>query len=185
MNRLSRLRAVLVALVMPIGAAPLLAQETPPPCPAAEAHRFDFLIGNWHGREYTFASGSKDSVFEALWTARNRKLPYACVLEEHNQIIVKGKLFNACSIIRSFDLASQQWKYSLADFWLELATFDSERTESGWVFSHDLPGNKPVRLHTQWFVTPTGYTEVMRVSNDSGRTWPVSHHVHYTRDPAR
>jgi hypothetical protein len=185
MDRLSRLRAVPLALVVLIGAAPLWAQDTPPSCPAAEVHRFDFMIGNWHGREYTVTSESKDSVFEGLWITRNRKLPFACVLEEHDQIIVKGKVFNATSIIRSFDLASHQWKYSLADYWVELATFDSERTDSGWVFTHDLPGDKPVRLHMQWFATPTGYTEVMRVSNDSGRTWPTSHHVNYTRDSPR
>ena len=42
---------------------------------------------------------------------------------------------DSTSVIRGFDLASNQWKYSLVDKWVELATFTSQRGDSGWVFA--------------------------------------------------
>jgi hypothetical protein len=64
---------------------------------------------------------------------------------------------------------------------VELATFTSQPSDSGWVFSHDIPGPNPRRLHIKWMPTPTGYTEVIQVSPDSGRTWPIVRHLNYTR----
>ncbi len=183
MYRLSKLRAVSLTLIALASTTHSFAQTAPPQCPAAETHRYDFLVGDWHGTEYVFKNGAPDSAFEASWTARNRKLPYSCAFEEHNEIVEGGKPFNRVSMLRSFDLASNQWMYGLVDEFVELAIFSSARTDSGWVFSHELPGPKPVRLHTLWVATPSGYTEVMRVSYDSGRTWPIIRHVNYKRDP--
>jgi hypothetical protein len=182
MYHLSKLRAVSVTLIALASTARAFAQTASPQCPAAETHRYDFLVGDWHGAEYVFKNGAQDSAFEASWTARNRKLPYACAFEERNVTIEGGKRLGA-STLRSFDLASNQWMYGLVDEFVELAIFSSARSDSGWVFSHDIPGPKPVRLHTLWIATPSGYTEVMRVSYDSGRTWPIIRHVNYTRDP--
>jgi hypothetical protein len=91
---------------------------------------------------------------------------------------------DSTSVIRGFDLASNQWKYSLVDKWVELATFTSQRGDSGWVFGYDIPGATPRRLHIEWIATPAGYTEVIQVSPDSGRTWPIVRHLNYTRMPS-
>jgi hypothetical protein len=185
MHRLSRVSIPVFTLIALTWVAPIRGQEQRPACPPAETHRYDFLVGAWHGTEYVFKNGAADSAFEASWTARNVKLPYACAYEEHNEIIENGRSFNRVAMLRAFDLGSNQWMYSLVDEFVELSTFSSTRSDSGWVFSHDLTGAKPIRLHTLWVATPSGYTEVMRVSTDSGRTWPIVRHVNYTRDPER
>lgn len=159
--------------------------QTRPQCPAAEVQRYDFLVGDWRGREYTFAHGPSDSVFEAVWTARNRKLPFACAYEEQWTIIEHGKRFNQSAVMRGYDLASRQWLYSLTDYFVEFAVFGSVLTDSGWAYAHDLPTPNPVRLRTKWYATPAGYTELMEVSNDSGRTWPLYRHVNFARAPTQ
>ena len=170
---------MLALLLLALGSA----HQPPPTCPAAEAHRFDFLVGNWHGREYNFMNGSRDSTPGDGIVARNRKLSYGCAFEEHWEFTVNGTV-DSTSVIRGFDLASNQWKYSLVDKWVELATFTSQRGDSGWVFKYDIPGATPRRLHIKWIATPAGYTEVIQVSPDSGRTWPIVRHLNYTRMPS-
>lgn len=155
-----------------------------PTCPPAEQHRFDFLIGDWHGQEYNFMNGSKDSTPGDRIAARNRKLPYGCAFEEHWEFTSNDTVAKT-SVIRGFDQASHQWKYSLVDKWIELATFTSTPSDSGWVFAYDIPGPTPHRLHIKWVPTPSGYTEVIQVSPDSGRTWPIVRHLNYTRARAR
>jgi hypothetical protein len=174
-------RLFLLSLVLSLRATPSSAQEARPKCPASELHRYDFLVGNWRGKEYTFAHGPSDSVFEATWIARNQKLPFDCAFDERWTIIEHGKVFNQTGVMRAYDLTSGQWYYSLTDDFVEFAIFGSIATDSGWVYSHDLPGAKPVRLRTKWYATPTGYTELMQVSTDSGRTWPLYRHINYTR----
>jgi hypothetical protein len=61
----------------------------------------------------------------------------------------------------SIGIASNQWTYSLVDKWVELATFTSQLGD----------GSR----------RPAGYTEVIQVSPDSGRTWPIVRHLNYTR----
>src|SRR5262249_20164760 len=100
MNRI----AFTVTLVLSAIASPSFAQDARPQCPDAELHRYDFLVGDWTGREYTFAHGPGDSTFEAKWTAHNRKLPYQCAFEERWQIFENGKLFNQAAIMRAYDL---------------------------------------------------------------------------------
>jgi hypothetical protein len=172
-----------LSLTMTCWIAPVraFAQDDRPTCPAAEAHRYDFLVGDWRGKEYSSTSESPDSVMEATWTAHNRKLAFDCAYEEHNEITVKGKPFNRIAMLRAFDLNSHQWQYSLVDDFVELAVFQSTMSDSGWVYSHMLPGKTSTLLNTQWVRTSTGYTELMRVSKDGGKTWTVFHHVHYTR----
>src|SRR5579862_3612411 len=166
-----------------IGLITLLLVQAPQ-CPDTEMHRFDFLIGDWHGREYNFTNGHADSTPGDLIAARNRKLPYGCAFEEHWEFTVDGKVAST-SVIRGYDLASNQWKYSLVDQFVELAVFDSQQSDSGWVFTHDIPGANPRRLRIKWIATTAGYTEVVEVSPDSGRTWPIIRHLNYTRDRVR
>jgi hypothetical protein len=160
-------------VILPIAALLSFSLISDPSCPTSEMHRFDFLVGNWHGREYNFMNGSKDSTPGDLIAARNHKLPYGCAFEEHWEFTSNDTV------------ASSQWKYSLVDKWIELATFTSAPSDGGWVFAYDIPGPNPRRLHIRWIPTPAGYTEVIQVSPDSGRTWPIVRHLNYTRDRVR
>lgn len=59
----------------------------------------------------------------------------------------------------------------------------NERTDRGLVFLHTIKtATAPRMLRWQWEPTPTGYTEIIRVSDDSGQTWPMLRHMNYTRD---
>ena len=149
-RRVNQYRHVLILLLSTV--TRLSAQEPPPKCPAAELHRFDFLIGDWHGREYNFLNGSKDSTAGDEIVARNRKLSYGCAFEEHWEFTANG-----------------------------VVAFASQPSDSGWVFRYDIPGPKPHRLHIKWIATQAGYTEVIQVSSDSGRTWPIVRHLNYAR----
>jgi hypothetical protein len=173
------LGAVLIATSATLGAQSSPPQ--PPQCPPQETHRFDFLIGDWRGREYNLARG--DSTPGDFVVAHNRKLPYGCAFEEHWEFSEGNTLVVQSSVLRSFDLASKSWKYSLVNNFVELATFESALGDSGWVFVHDIAGGTPRRLRIQWVHTGAGYTEVIQVSPDSGRTWPTVRHLNYAREP--
>src|SRR5215469_3318640 len=159
-----------------------LGQGDGPQCPPAEVHRFDFLIGDWRGQEYRFPNAQRDSVIDDAAVAHNRKTG-TCQFEEHDVFTpVQGQPV-LTTLIRSFDLASHAWMYSLIDGFVELPVFAGTQSDSGWAFVHDITTlTPPHRLRTQWVQTPTGYTEIMHVSMDSGRTWPVLFHVNFVRD---
>jgi hypothetical protein len=160
------------------------AQAPPPKCPPEEVHRFDFLIGDWRGVEYNVTHRAGDSTFEATVVAHNSKLPYGCAFEEHWEFVDSPTLTVRTAVLRAFDLASHSWKYSLVNNFVELVTFDSQLGDSGWVFVHDIAGvAPPTRLRIQWVPTSLGYTEVIQVSPDSGRTWPIVRHLNYRRSP--
>jgi hypothetical protein len=172
-----------IAIVL--SATPLRAQQAPPACPAAEAHRFDFLIGNWHGHEYLLKSPNDSAIDDAL-AVQTRKLPFGCAFEERTRYTPRQGPLVEGVILLAFDLPSKSWRYSLADNYVELATFDGVRTDSGWAFFHDLTTTTPLhRLRFQWVPTPTGYTQTIQVSTDSGRSWPVLRHLNFTRDANR
>lgn len=176
------LTCVTLALV---SASVLSSQEGPPVCPAAEVHRFDFLVGNWRGREYLI-TGPKDSTLDDALVAQNRKLPFGCALEERWTFTPRRGSAIRSVILRAYDLASKSWKYSLVNSFGELVTFQAVPTESGWTFLYDeATGPHPHRLRIEWVPMPTGYTEIIHVSTDSGKTWPVLRHMNYTRDSSR
>ena len=163
----------------------LPAQQPPPTCPAAEVHRFDFLVGRWHGREYLMKNPT-DSALEDSLTAENKRLPFACAFEEHARSTTLDGHVTEGVILRAYDLPSRAWRYSLADGFVELAIFDGLRTDTGWVFLHELTTTTPHRLlRFQWVPTRTGYLQIIQVSSDSGRTWPIVRHLHYTPDRSR
>jgi|SRR5579862_3842978 len=158
------------------------AQDGHPQCPSAERHRFDFLIGDWHGQEYSFPSGQRDSIKGDGAVAHNRQTA-DCEFEEHVVFTPPHAAPIRATVLRVFDRAGNRWMYGLIDGFLELAVFPGTLTDSGWVFSHDLPTmSPPRRIHTSWVQTPSGYTEIMHTSLDSGRTWPILYHAHFERD---
>ena len=158
------------------------AQANRPHCPAAEAKRFDFMVGDWHGQEYSFPKGQRDSVKGDGTVAHNRKTA-DCQFEEHVTFTPPGVAPIPATILRVFDRASNGWMYGLVDGFLELAIFSGTQTDSGWVFSHDLTtSNPPRRIHTSWMPTPTGYMQITRTSTDSGKTWSMLYHTHYVRN---
>jgi hypothetical protein len=178
------LLARFVAVALPISSVAASGQNAPrPTCPAAEVHRFDFLVGNWHGWEYNFMQGQHDSTRGDEVVAHNRKLPYGCAFAEQWEFTpADGSPMIQSSVLRSFDLASHSWRYTLVNNLVELATFESARSDAGWTFTHDIAGTMPPRrLQIEWMKTATGYTEVARVSSDSGRSWPIVRHLNYVR----
>jgi hypothetical protein len=184
MPSIRALSAQTAVLVLSLSPAMSLTQNAPrPTCPAAEVHRFDFLVGNWHGWEYNFVGGQRDSTRGDAVVAHNRKLPYGCGFAEQWEFTpADGSPAIESSILRSFDLASDSWRYTLVNNLVELATFESARSDAGWTFTHDIAGTTPPRrLEIEWMKTATGYTEVARVSTDSGRTWPIVRHLNYVR----
>jgi len=173
---------LLYAVVAAAAPNPARAQARPAPqCPSEELHRFDFLVGDWHGQEYNIANG--DSTVDDALVAHNRRLPFACAFEEHWEFRRGNTVAVRTVVLRSFDLASRSWRYSLVDNFVELATFEGARGDSGWAFLHDIVGAAPpARLRIRWLPTAAGYTEVIQVSHDGGRTWPVLRHLNYVRD---
>jgi hypothetical protein len=174
----------LMLAIAAVGASATLRGQAAPAqqCPPGEVHRFDFLIGDWRGREYVLANG--DSTLDDDVVAHNRKLPYGCAFEEHWEFSQGNTVAVRTAVLRSFDLASKSWRYSLVNNFVELATFESTRGDTGWLFVHDIAGaTPPHRLRIQWVPTPACYTEVIQVSPDSGRTWPVVRHLNYSRVP--
>jgi hypothetical protein len=176
--------ARLVPVVLSLSPAAVSAQNASrPTCPAGEVHRFDFLVGNWHGWEYNFMQGQHDSTRGDEVVAHNRKLPYGCAFAEQWEFTpADGSPMIQSSVLRSFDLASNSWRYTLVNNLVELATFESARSDAGWTFTHDIAGTMPPRrLQIEWMKTAAGYTEVARVSSDSGRSWPIVRHLNYVR----
>jgi hypothetical protein len=178
-------RVLACGFVTLLATAALNAQETPPQCPASEAHRFDFLIGNWHGREYLI-KGPSDSTLDDMVATHNRKLPFGCAFEETIRYTPPQGAVVQGIILRSYDMPSASWRYAETSNYVELGIFDGVRTDSGWAFTHTITTTTPHRLlRFQWVPTRTGYTHIIQVSTDSGRTWPILRHLNYTRDSGR
>src|SRR5215469_10495787 len=110
-------RAPVLALALFLTPCLAFSQNAPrAACPAGERHRFDFLVGDWRGWEYTFTGGQRDSTRGDALIARNRKLPYGCAFEERWEFTpADGSPVIRSAVLRSFDLASDSWRYTLVN----------------------------------------------------------------------
>jgi hypothetical protein len=174
--------ALTLCIATSAGSDTARAQQMPPapPCPPAEAHAFDFMLGDWIGTVYTL-NGS-DSTRGPTAHVSNAKILAGCALEEHWHFEEHGATEVDALILRAFDAATGEWSYNLATNRNEHLTYEGQKDGDVWRFYYDLTADgTTTRIRITWVPTPAGYSEQIARSSDGGHSWALTRHVNFVR----
>ncbi len=141
-------------------------------CDSADLKFFDFLNGNWKGKD----GASKVSVTKILNGCGSREL-WAEKESDSDRIFL-------ANLTRTYDAASKKWYLTFIANDLVPQVWEGRFENGNWYFYRDWELNgKPRRSRTFWQKTSDqGFERIVEQLNDDGKTWRLHVKSGYTKN---
>jgi hypothetical protein len=140
----------------------------PSPCPSAEAHAFDYMVGYWSTSESpTPAAGTTTG------TSRTERILNGCAIWEHRYVEQNGKELFDAHVVWGYDVTTKRMLLYYVDDAAHTQLYEGKQENGAWAFYRERPDQdgKTILIRVTYAKQERGFTQTVERSKDHGATW--------------
>ncbi len=145
-------------------------------CPADEARKFDYMVGNW-----TTSESPTPADGPTTGTSRTERILNGCGIWEHRYVEQKGKEVFDAHVVWGYDATTKGMLLFYIDDAAHTQLYEGKRENGGWAFYRQRPGEKggTILIRVTYAQKGKGFTQTVERSKDQGKTWEPGSVVTY------